>query len=343
MTLFLGILLFSFIINSLAIVPFINFLYRIRLIYHPKYSGLTRDNTTHSHLLHRLHAWKAGTPIGAGLLLLTTTSLLCAAIYPAITRAGIAITSLFPKHEELNVVFFTFLSFGLLGLFDDLAKIFPHTGIPQISLRVKTFLQMCLAVISALLLYKNLGLSGINLPFMGSLSLGWAYVPASALVIYIFSAGYDFTDGLDGLAAGILLIGLFAFWSISASHLDTILSVFISLWIGGLLAFLYFNIYPARLWLGNSGSLAFGATFAVIGLLLGKTTALLVIGFIFIAEIGSSILQYLSLKLLKFRLFPITPLHHWLQVIGWPEPKIVLRAWIITIMFSVFGLWLAQI
>ncbi|MFH0943390.1 MAG: phospho-N-acetylmuramoyl-pentapeptide-transferase, partial [Candidatus Beckwithbacteria bacterium] len=136
---------------------------------------------------------------------------------------------------------------------------------------------------------------------------------------------------------------LFAFWFLSASILDTPLSFFLALWLGSLISFLYFNVYPARIWLGDVGALAFGATFAVVGLLLGKVMALLIIGGIFIIEILSSFLQLLSKKFTGKKLFPVSPLHLWLQLIGWEEPKIVTRAILAGIMLAIFGVWLAVI
>jgi phospho-N-acetylmuramoyl-pentapeptide-transferase len=104
---------------------------------------------------------------------------------------------------------------------------------------------------------------------------------------------------------------------------------------------LYFNVFPARVFLGDVGSLSFGATLAVVGLLLGKVMALLIIGAIFIAEIVSSLAQLLNRKFRNKKLFPVAPLHLWLQLIGWDEPKIVMRMWLAGIMLAVFGAWLA--
>jgi phospho-N-acetylmuramoyl-pentapeptide-transferase len=125
--------------------------------------------------------------------------------------------------------------------------------------------------------------------------------------------------------------------------LDVPLSVFIALWLGSLISLLYFNIYPARLFMGDVGSLAFGATLAVIGLLLGKVFTLLIIGFIFVLEIMSSLLQLLAKRYWKRKILPAAPLHLTLQERGWDEPKIVQRAWLIQIMLTLFGLWLAFI
>ena len=163
------------------------------------------------------------------------------------------------------------------------------------------------------------------------------------MVIVFFANAFNITDGLDGLSCGMLTICLFAFWIISASVLDTTLSVFVSLWIGGLIAFLYFNVYPARILLGDVGSLSFGATLAVVGLLLGKIMALPVIGGFFVVEAISSLVQIFSKKFLKRKVFAVAPFHLWLQNKGWEEPKIVMRAWLAGLMLAIFGLWLASL
>ncbi len=134
---------------------------------------------------------------------------------------------------------------------------------------------------------------------------------------------------------------LIVFLIISASFLDSLLSIFIGAWLGALIAFLYFNVFPARIWLGDVGSLAFGATLAIIGLLLGKVIALVVIGGIFIIEVTSSLLQLLSKKFRGKKLFEAAPLHLYFQNKGWEEPKIVMRFWLAGAMFAILGLWLA--
>jgi phospho-N-acetylmuramoyl-pentapeptide-transferase len=139
------------------------------------------------------------------------------------------------------------------------------------------------------------------------------------------------------------MISLFGLWFLSASILDVPLSLFLALWIGALISFLYFNIFPARLFMGDVGSLAFGATLAVVGLLLGKVFALLIIGFIFVLEISSSFGQLVSKKFFGKRILPAAPFHLTLQRYGWEEPKIVQRAWLIQILLTIFGLWLTEL
>jgi len=210
-------------------------------------------------------------------------------------------------------------------------------------MRHKFIIQWILGFIISFLLYFNLGINFVNIPFLGIINLGWLYIPFSAFVIVSFANAVNITDGLDGLVSGLLMISLFAFWILAGSILDTPLSYFLVLWLGSIIAFLYFNVYPARIMLGDVGSLSFGATFAVVGLLLGKIIALIIFGAIFFIEISSSLVQLLSKKYLKRKLLPVAPLHLWMQKYGWEEPKIVQRAWLAGIMLAVFGLWLAVV
>ncbi|HRR05378.1 MAG TPA: phospho-N-acetylmuramoyl-pentapeptide-transferase, partial [Candidatus Woesebacteria bacterium] len=186
-----------------------------------------------------------------------------------------------------------------------------------------------------------LGISIINIPFWGVLDLGLGYIPLAAFIIVAFTNAFNITDGLDGLACGLLLICLIAFCFLSFQIFDTPLTILTSIWIGVLIAFLYFNVYPARVFLGDTGAMAFGALMAVVGLMLGKIIALAFIGGIFILEVGSSLLQMLSKAWRGKKLFRAAPVHLWLQDRGWEEPKIVMRAWLAQLVLAIFGLWLA--
>lgn len=346
MALYLGILIFSFLITAVAVVPFIDFLYRLKLTRQDERKTVLAGDTQAFKKLHQQHAAKIGTPIGGGVLIIAMVTVLYILLFPLLRRLGVYITTGFPIKDELNIIFFTFISFGVLGLYDDIMKIFgfSKTGFFGLRLRHKFLIQTGLAFVISLMLFQNLNISILNVPFIGVLHLGWLYIPLTTLIIVAFTNAFDITDGLDGLSCGVLLICLLAFWAISVTTLDTVLSTFIALWCGALIAFLYFNIYPARVWLGNAGGLAFGATLAVVGLLLGKIVALIVIGGLFVIEVASSFLQIAWFKLSGGkRLFQIAPFHHLLQVAGWPEPKIVMRAWLAAIILAIFGLWLAQL
>ncbi|MFZ5366440.1 MAG: phospho-N-acetylmuramoyl-pentapeptide-transferase [Patescibacteria group bacterium] len=343
MALFLGLLIFTFIITSILIVPFINFLYRIKF---QRRDQRTRDFLgLRTPIFDKFHREKAGTPVGGGFLIIAVVSLLYVLLFPLISYLGVYITAFYPIKDELNILFFTFISFGLLGLYDDLMKFFglASKGIFGLRLRWKFLIQWILAFIIAALLFQNLKIDFVNVPFFGVFDLGIFYVPLAAFIIVAFTNALNITDGLDGLASGLLLISLFAFWILSHTNLDTVLSIFLSFWIGALIAFLYFNVYPARIFLGDVGALSFGATLAVVGLLIGKIMALVVIGGLFVVEISSSLLQIIAKRLLGRKIFKVAPFHLWLQERGWEEPKIVMRAWLAGIMLAIFGLWLAVI
>ncbi len=345
MPLALGLVIFSFLIASVLIIPFIDLLYKLHFTRRkeaPKKGKIP--------LFDKLHDIKVGTPVGGGVLLITLVCVLFAVLFPMATYLGVYIQTAYNLRWELAVIFFTFISFGLLGFTDDFLKIFakPTKGILGLWFglrrRQKFLLQWILAFIIGYILYAKLGIHIVHIPLYGKvIDFGAWYVPFSAFVIVSFTNAFNITDGLDGLSTGLLLICLAAFGIIVAGHLDTPLSLFISLWIGTLIAFLYFNIWPARIWLGDTGALAFGAMLAVIGLLTGSIVALVVMGGIFILEVASSGIQMLSWKFRKKPLFSIAPVHNAFLAKGWEEPKIVMRAWLLGIMLAIFGLWLSVI
>lgn len=345
MALSFGLLIFSFIVTGIAIIPFINLLYRLKFT--RREEAPKRGKVP---LFDKLHDWKAGTPVGGGLLIIAVVSLLYAILFPVLQYLGVYVTAVYPLRDEVNIIFFSFISFGLLGLYDDLMKFFgkPDKGFIGLTFgipgKVKFFIQLILGLTIASMLYFNLKIDLIHIPLTDiTFHIGWWYIPFAAFVIVSFANAFNITDGLDGLATGLLMICLFAFWILSATMLDTPLSVFLSLWIGSIIAFLYFNVYPARIWLGDSGALSFGATLAVVGLLIGKIFALVFIGGIFVFEVTSSLIQIITLRVFHRRVFKIAPFHLWLQARGWEEPKIVARAWLAGLMLAIFGIWLAVI
>ena len=343
LTLNLGLIIFSFLICSVLIVPFINLLYKWKL---------TRKKEAPDHgkvpLFDKLHDIKEGTPVGGGVLIIGVVTILFAISFPLASFLGLFVKSSFSLRAELFIIFFTFISFGLLGLSDDLLKVFhkPTKGVLGLWFglrrKQKFILQWILAFFIGFFIYEYLGVHIINIPGFNKVwDLGLWYIPFSAFVIVAFSNAFNITDGLDGLSGGLLIICLAVFEVIATGNLDTPLLFFISLWVGALLAFLYFNVWPARLFLGDTGALSFGAMLAVIGLITGKILALVVVGGIFVVEAASSLIQIAGWKFLKKPVFPLAPIHHTFLARGWKEPKIVMRAWILGILLAVFGLWLA--
>ena len=331
----LGLTLLSFFITGILLIPFIDFLYKIKL---RRAKQTTRDMFNKpTPVFDKFNNWKVGTPIGGGILIIVVVSVL--------TLWAYGILNIDIKPWELFVILFTFIGFGLLGLYDDAKKLVNGKKISFFGLRFryKFAIQWVLALIIAGVLYKELGYDFVFIRGFGQATLGYMFVPFAAFVIVAFANAVNISDGLDGLASGLLLICLVAFLAITSNQLNEPLGIFIALLMGSIAAFLYFNIYKARIWLGDVGSLSLGAALAVIGLLTGKTIALAFIGGVFVLEIASSLIQILSKKFLGRKVFPVAPFHLWLLKIGWDEPKIVMRAWLAGFLFTVLGLYIAFI
>lgn len=329
----LGLTILSFFISGILLIPFIDFLYKVKL---RRQKQKTTDMfNKRTPLFDKYHSWKVGTPFGGGILIIAVVSILTIWAYGIF---GVDI-----KPWELFVILFTFISFGLLGLYDDIKKLVNKKNFFGLRFRHKFIIQWVLALIIATVIYLQLGYSFIFIHGIGLASVGLLYVPIAAFVIVSFANAFNIADGLDGLATGLLLICLVAFLVITSQGLDQSLGIFVSLLLGSVAAFLYFNIYPARIWLGDVGSLSLGAILAVIGLLTGKIIALAFIGGFFIIEVGSSLIQILGKKFLGRKIIPVSPFHLLLQQRGWEEPKIVMRAWLIGFFFAIVGLYLAFI
>ena len=335
MTQLLGITLLSLFVTLILIIPFIDFLYKIKL--------RRQDQTTvdpfnkPTPVFDKFNKWKVGTPFGGGLLIIFVSTIIF------LWSFGILNIKINPL--EIFVILFTFISFGLLGLYDDGKKLVNGAKLPFFGLRLryKFLLQWVLAFIPATILYTKLGYSFVFIKGIGLTDIGFLYIPFAAFVIVSFANAFNIADGLDGLAPGLLLIALVSFLAISYTNVDQALGVFIAVLMGSVAAFLYFNIYKARIWLGDVGSMSLGASLAIIGLLTGKTLAIVVIGGVFVLEVGSSLLQLLSKRLFKKRILPAAPLHLYFLKRGWDEPKIVMRAWLLGAFFAILGLYLALI
>jgi len=340
MHLYLGLLLFSFLITSILVVPFINLLYKLK--FQRQIQKTTDFQNKRTTIFDKFHNQKSGTPVGGGLLIIVSVCLMFIILFPILKFSRIFISSNYNIENELFILFFTFISFGLLGLYDDIYKFFgfKKTGFFGLKMVHKFILQILISLVISLMIYFKLKIEFIYIPFLGPIHLGFFFVPISTVIITGFANFFNISDGLDGLSCGLLMIALFSFWILASNSLDTVISSFLALWIGALIAFLYFNVYPARIWLGDVGSLSFGATFAVIALLLGKIVPLIIVGSPFIIEGMSSAIQLISKKYFKKKIFPAAPLHLTLQSIGWEEPKIVMRAWLAGIILAIFGLWL---
>lgn len=342
MSIYLFVTIISLFFHFVLIIPFINFLYERKLQRAEQKTKDAFDKPTP--IFDQYHQHKKGTPVGGGILVVAVTTILTVFFLLLFYLFDIDIHSNYPSFlSEMAVILFTFISFALLGVYDDLTKIFfwKKASFFGLRMRHKLILEILLAVIISAWLFFDMKISIIHIPFLGVFNLSYFYMLFSTFVIVAFANAVNITDGLDGLASGVLTIAMLAFWTVAKTIIDVPTSIFIAVWIGGSLAFLYFNTYPARIFLGDTGALSFGATFAVIGLILGKSFALPIIGGVFVLEITTSALQLLHKKFTGRKLFKAAPFHLMLQYLGWEEPKIVMRFWILGIVFALVGLMIA--
>lgn len=334
-------IIISFLFTSLLIVPFIDLLYKLKFF--KKKTAITskNKNAAVTHIKS-----KAKTPEGAGLLLIGILIFLFPAIFALFYSVNGTITSNFPIAKEIGVIIFSLLSFGLLGLVDDVVKFFDlqqEKGFSGLKTKTKLIIQIVLALIISIYMYYGLGINFINIPLIGTVHLGPLFILFATFVIITFSNAVNFTDGVDGLSMGILLFCLFGYLVISVNIIDTPLSTFIGIWIGTIIAFLYFNVYPANIFLGDVGSLSFGATLATIALLSGKVFIVFIFGLLFFVEFLSSLIQLFGYGVLKRRILPVAPAHYLFLRKGWKESQLTQRAWIATIILVVIGLFLSVI
>ncbi len=334
MTQLLGLILLSFMITSLFVVPYIDLLFYLKRKFEKDRPVVKPKSNEDTPIHNQLMKGDIATPSGGGVLLIIV-----------LTISSIAygyLTSL-QDITTLLILLATLLSFGALGLVDDIRWLTTiRTGkILGLSRRVIFAIQLILALTIGWFIYSALGLDNIYITEIGNFIVGWWYVPFAAFVIVAFANAYNISDGLDGLSTGLLVICLFAFLALASASLNLTLAAFIGIWLGSLFAYLYFNVYPARIFLGDAGAFGFGATLAVVGLLTGKVLALTIIGGIYVIIVSSSLIQIFSKKFLKRKVFPVAPVHMYFKYIGWEEPKIVVRFWLAGAIFAIFGLWLA--
>lgn len=325
------VLLLSAMITGVLAVPFINLLYKLKFQRQREYAAEIGQPMA---LIDKLHEKKVGTPAAGGLLVLFTAAVLGVVVYQ--------FTS-FKLNWTIGILAITFALYGLLGFYDDLRKFLerPSSGVWGIRARTKLVVQLLFGLLVGYMLYAFMDFSTIRLPFDYSIDLGVWYIPFAALVIATMSNAFNITDGLDGLAGGLLIIALSAFMYLAVAFSTADVVVFIAILIGSLLAYLYFNIYPARFIMGDTGALALGAALAVIALMSHNVFVLPIVGGIFIIEMLSSMIQLISLKFRKKKVFLIAPLHHHFEALGWTETKVTMRFWLFGALFAFLGLWVA--
>lgn len=231
---------------------------------------------------------------------------------------------------------------GAVGLLDDIINIRGNgKGVAGLRSSLKFLMIAVLSLVLGWFFYTKLGYNSVHLPFLGDLTLEWWIVPLFAFAVIATSNAVNISDGLDGLAGGLLATSFGAFGVIALLQGHFLLSGFCFTVVGALLSYLWFNIYPARFFMGDVGSFAFGTSLGVVAMLTNTLFLLPIIGIIFVIEAGSSSIQILSKKYLHRKIFVSAPIHHHLEAGGWPETKITMRFWVIGAVAAFTGVLLA--
>ncbi|MGE0384851.1 MAG: phospho-N-acetylmuramoyl-pentapeptide-transferase [Gammaproteobacteria bacterium] len=292
----------------------------------------------------RTHLTKAGTPTMGGILILGS-----------LTASTLLWTDL--SNRFVWIVLLTTLGFGLIGFTDDYTKILRRNS-KGLSARHKYLLQSIIGLTAVLVLFLSARTeveTRLIVPFVKfvAVDLGWAFLPFGYFVIVGTSNAVNLTDGLDGLAilpavliAGALAVFAYASGNVKFSHYLGIpyvagvgeIAVFCGAMVGAGLGFLWFNTYPAQVFMGDMGSLAVGAALGVVALVVRQELVLFIMGGVFVMETVSVFLQVGSFKLTGRRIFHMAPLHHHFELKGWPEPRVIVRFWIITVILVLIGL-----
>ena len=221
----------------------------------------------------------------------------------------------------------TLIAVGLLGAIDDLVNVRYGFGIRG---RHKLVWQLIVGLVAAVYIQRHFGITGVYVPLVGEWEIGGGLFVALALfTIVAMSNGVNLTDGMDGLAGGTAVFAFLSVAFIAASINFPWLTVFCAAMVGAILAFLWFNVHPAEVIMGDTGALALGATLATIALTTGFALLLPVLGIIFVAETVSVVIQVGSFKLRGKRIFRMSPLHNHFELIGWAEEKVTIRFWLI--------------
>lgn len=306
-------LLISFLIPVITLPYFINYLRKHNMGQRIRQEGPD------------LHQHKMGTPTMGGVIIILTLIIVVLFLVP------------YDKYVLWSLIIT--VGFGLIGLVDDLIKYLKKRSLGLLTMQ-KLLLQIALALIVAYCIQQNTNLgTEIYLPFIkNSIDLGIMFVPFVVLVMVSSVNAVNLTDGLDGLAAGLIIISMFSFAFIAYMQNIESIRIFSLIVAFTSLGFLVYNFFPAKIFLGDVGSLALGGALASVAIFTRTELFLLIIGGVFVIETLSVIFQVISVKLRGKIIFKMSPIHHHFELCGWKEPKIIIIFWIAGIILSIIGI-----
>lgn len=296
----------------------------IRYLHKIKFGQTERDEGLES------HKKKNGTPTMGGLAFI---------LVPSIVYVLFALFSPFRLDMNTGIILLAYIGYGLIGFIDDYIIVVKKNN-EGLKPGVKFAMQSVLAIVF-FLLYRSVSSTGVWIPILDkTIDLGFLYF---ILVFFMFTAetnAVNLTDGVDGLCAGLMVIALVPFVLFAMLEGVPNVAFLLLLVVFALLGYLVYNLHPARIFMGDTGSLALGGLIAAAAMVLKQELLLIVIGFVFVAEVLSVIIQVTHFKRTKKRIFLMAPLHHHFEKSGWDENKVVRNFWTAGIVCALLGLWL---
>ncbi len=323
----------SFLIAFLWTPLLTHYLYKYRF-------GKNIRSAQEAPIYAKMHEWKSGTPTMGGILIWLTTLFMALLFF--VVREIVDIESIrklnFLTRPETLLPLGALIASAVVGLFDDflnIKKIGSSGG--GLRIRYKLVMYTLIAIFGAYWFYFKLDWTTLHVPFFGNYDIGIWYIPIFIFIIVATAFSVNEIDGLDGLAGGTLLAAFGAYGAIAFAQGKFELATFCGVIIGALLAFLWFNINPARFFMGDTGAMSLGVTLGIVAMLTNAALLLPIIGLLFVVVSLSVIIQMVSKKLFHKKVFLSAPIHHHLEAKGWSEPKIVMRFWIISGVTAVIG------
>jgi len=317
----------GFVLGMLLTPLYTTLAYRGKWWKKPREKAITGETAT---IFNQLHAekHKRMIPTMAGIIFVVAT---------------IIVTLLFNlDRAQTYLPLAAFAGAAALGLIDDFINIRGSgKGVAGLPSKIKFLLISFIAAVGGWFFYFKLGYTSIDVPFYGQFAIGWLIIPLFVLVVVSTANAVNMTDGLDGLAGGLAVSAFATYALIAFIGGNYGISAFCMTVVGALLSYTWFNIFPARFFMGDIGSFSLGAALGVVALMTDTVLLLPLIGIVFVAEAGSVVLQILSKKLRHGKkIFKVSPIHHHFEASGWPETKVTMRFWVIGQVASVLGLLL---
>ena len=292
------------------------------------------------------HQIKTGTPTMGGVMFVAPVLLMITGMYVytrVAARVGFDFGGVVLIGKSLVMPMAVMLLYAILGAIDDYMGVRGERRGEGMRGRTKAVIQLIIAVIAAVVMNQYLKISKMGVPGLATpIELGYLWIPVAVFVIVATTNAVNFADGLDGLAALISVVMYVSYAVIAYMQGQVFLTMFCMVTVGALLGFLWFNVHPAALFMGDTGSEALGGALGVVALMTGQWLLLPIIAVIPMAEVISVILQVGYFKLTKGkRLFKMAPIHHHFELLGWSETQVVQRFWLIAILSGLFGVGLA--